>query len=430
MIAKEKWAEAIKDFHEKKLPDIIERKVNIPVQMPLRRAISIIGPRRAGKTYTMFQIIKSLMKQNAKDRVLYLNLERTDLEGANSGDLHSLMDTYYEMHPKNKSKKVWLFLDEIQNAEKWEKFVRAVIDHENVQVFLSGSSSKFLSREIATSMRGRTLTYVILPFSFSEFLAAKKIRAEKYMSKSEKSILINSFNEYLKNGGYPEAVIYPQERDKILLDIVETTIYRDVLERNKIRNTKLLKILIRSLIGSVAKEFSIHKFYNFMKSTGMKVSKNTIYNYVEELNNVFFVFPLRKFSYSYRETEQSLPKIYLIDNGILTLNGINDYGKIMENFVFIELTRRMKNVYYYRSVDGKEVDFVILKNKKVVELIQVAYSMDDLSTRDREIKSLLKASKELRCKNLTIVTNDREGIETVKNNKIRIIPLWKWVLQE
>lgn len=429
MITKEKWAEIIKDFQEKGTPDLVERKTEIPREVPLKRAISIIGPRRAGKTYTMFQLIRGLLKNRIRiDRIIYVNFERTDLEGTSSKDLSGMMETFYEIYPQNKNKKVWLFLDEIQNVEKWEIFVRTVIDSENAQVFISGSSSKLLSKEIATSMRGRTISYTILPFSFADYLAEEKMEPEKYLSGAERSRIINKLRSYMETGGYPEVILLPKEKEKIILDIVETTTYRDVIERYRIRNIKLLKLLIKSLISSAAREFSVHKFYNFAKSAGIKASKNSLYNYLDALSDVFFAFPLRKFSYSYREIEQSLPKIYLTDNGILTSNGINDYGRLMENLVFIELVRRGKDVYYYKSTDGKEVDFVISRNNKIKELLQVAFSLDDLNTREREIKALLKASRELKCSNLGIITWSKEGMERIKGRTIKYTPLWKWLL--
>ncbi|MBI2195471.1 MAG: ATP-binding protein, partial [Candidatus Levybacteria bacterium] len=320
---------------DKKTPKLVVREISIPQEVPLRRAISIIGPRRAGKTYAMFQLINQILEHESIDGIVYINFERNDLEGCTNKDLDNMMNSFYEIYPQNKSRKIWLFLDEIQNVEKWEKFVRTEIDNENAQIFISGSSSKLLSKEIATSMRGRTISYKILPFSFKDYLSLNKIEIKKYLSTSERLLVINKLSDYLKNGGYPEVILYPEEKDKILTDIAETTIFRDVIERYKIRNIKLLKLLIKSLISSAAREFSIHKFYNFIKSTGIKASKNTLYNFIDALTDVFFVLPLRKFSYSYKDAEQSLPKIYLIDNGILTTNGVDDYGILMENLVLI-----------------------------------------------------------------------------------------------
>jgi hypothetical protein len=436
MLPREKWAVAIKDFHERGIPELVERESAIPKEIPLKRAISIIGPRRAGKTYTMFQLIKGLLEEGVDvSRIVYINFERTELEGASSRELVGMMEAFYELYPQNKVKKTWLFLDEIQNVEKWETFVRTVLDSGNVQVFISGSSSKLLSREIATSMRGRTISHLVLPFSFIDYLkkegtGIQKIKAEAYLSTSERANVINKLRSYMESGGYPEVIIYPQEKEKILQDIVETTVYRDVVERYKIRNTRLLKLLIKSLVNSVAREFSIHKFYNFVRSMGIKASKNSLYNYADALNDVFFVFPINKFSRSYKKAEQSLPKIYLVDNGILTSNGINDYGRLLENLVFVELTRRGKNISYYKSADGKEVDFAILEKNRVKELIQVAYSLEDFNTREREIKPLLKASKELKCNNLTIITWSEDKEEVAKGKKIIQVPLWKWLLEK
>mgnify|MGYP000424442175 CR=1 FL=1 len=152
--------------------------------------------------------------------------------------------------------------------------------------------------------------------------------------------------------------------------------------------------------------------------------------YVEALNDVFFIFTLKKFAYSYKEIERSLPKIYLIDNGILTINGITENNRLMENLVFAELIRREENIYYYKSANGKEVDFVILRKGKVKQLIQVCYDLSDLTTKEREIKALLKASKELRCNKLIIITKEIKKEEKIKNKKIEYIPLWMWLLQE
>lgn len=427
---KDVWATVIKDFHEKGLPNLIERKISIPIDTPIKRAISIIGPRRTGKTYVMYQIIKKVLASGFEvTQTVYINFERTELEGCDNKDLKRMVEVFYEMYPENRKKKVWLFLDEIQNVKAWEKFVREAID-EGMQVFISGSSSKLLSKEIATTMRGRTISYTVLPFSFVEYLAVRKIETKRYVSSSEKAWTLNALKKYMEHGGYPEAVLYPEEREKILFDIFETTIYRDVVERYKIRNTKLLKLLITSLINSAEREFSINKFYNFIKSTGMKVSKNTLYTYLDALNDVFFVFPVRKFSYSYKEMEQSLPKIAVVDNGMLSANGINDNGRLMENLVFVELLRRGKLVYYYKSVDSKEVDFVILEKSKPRQLIQVAFSVEEYDTKEREATALLKASKELKCNNLAIITWDKEGKEKIKGKKIVYTPLWKWLLEQ
>lgn len=426
MMGKEKWVEVIKDFHEKELPEIIPRELEIDFELDIKRAVSIIGPRRAGKTYEMLLLIDKIKSKYGIKRVLYVNFERADLESISNKDLINMLEAYYELYPKNKNIKIWLFLDEIQNVSGWELFVRSCLD-EGISVFLSGSSSKLLSKEIATSMRGRNISYHIYPFSFKEFLNARKFEVKKHYSSSERALLNNLLREFLEFGGYPETVIYAKERDKIIKDIYDTAIYRDVIERGKIRNTNVLKMLIKALLTS--KEFSIHKFYNFIKSQGVKTSKNALYKYTDYLNDAFFVFFLRKHSLSYKKSEQSLPKIYFVDNGLLSLNGIDDKGRLLENLVFIELIRRENDIAYYQNSLKEEVDFLIKEGKKVKQLIQVCYDISNFMTFDREKKILIKASEEFNCSNLLLINISEEKEETINGKKIKIIPVGKWLLE-
>ncbi len=426
MINKEKIATIIKDFHERSVPWLVERDLRIPTEIPIKRVISIVGPRRAGKTYSMFQLIKNLLVKYEITQILYLNFELTMLRSLTLRDLDLILETFYEIYPENKNRKVWFFLDEVQNIEGWESWIRTLIE-KGINVFISGSSSRLLSKEIATQLRGRTLTYTILPFSFTEFLRARKIEVKRYMSSKERAIIMRELRNYLNLGGYPEVVLYPRERERIISEIVETTIYRDVIERYKFKNLKVLRMLISSLISSVTRNFSVHKFYNFLKSQGIRVTKTTLYNYLEALKDVFFVFTLHRFSYSLKKMEQTLPKIYLVDNGILYVNGVDDKGKLMENLVLVELKRRGKDVYYWSN--NYEIDFVVRERKAIKQLIQVCYDITEYETKEREIKALLKASRELGCKNLLIITWDYEDEEKIGNRRIKLIPLWKWLLQ-
>ncbi|MDP2947229.1 MAG: ATP-binding protein, partial [Nanoarchaeota archaeon] len=300
MINKEKWASLIKDFYEMELPKTFEREIEIPLEIPINRSISIIGPRRAGKTYLMFGLIKKLFLKYEKNSVLYLNFETAGLLPLEVEDLVLMKEVFFELNPNLKKTDAWFFLDEVQNVSNWELFIRTCLD-EGIKVFISGSSSKMLSKDIATSMRGRTLTYSIFPFSFREYLSSRNILFGKHFSSSEKSKIVNSFNEYLYNGGYPEQIIYSEEREKILSNIYETTLFKDVIERENIRNIKVIRMLIKALISS--KEFSVNKFYNYLKSMNIKVSKNSLYNYTEYLGDAFFVFLLKKFDLSYKKTE-------------------------------------------------------------------------------------------------------------------------------
>lgn len=426
MINKEKWAEIIKDFYLKPLPNTLEREISIPLEKPINRAIAIIGPRRAGKTYLMFNLIKKLLMKYPKENILYINFEKAGLLPLTSSDLVLLKETFFELNPKLNKNKVWFFLDEIQNVDNWELFVRTCLDEE-INTFISGSSSKLLSKDIATSMRGRTLSYTLLPFSFREYLKTKEINVEKFLSSDKKAEIINLFNKYLFDVGYPEAILYEKEKDKILSNIFETALYKDVIEREKIRNTKSVLELIKALLTS--KEFSINKFYNYLKSMNVKTSRDALYNYTRYSEDAFVVFLLKKFDLSYKKAGQTLPKVYFIDNGILTNNNIDDKGRLLENLVFLELFRKELEIAYFQNAQKEEVDFLIRKGKKVESLIQVCYQFENFTTKEREVKILLKASKEFRCNNLLILTNNYEEDLKVQGKKIKIIPVWKWLLK-
>ena len=425
MTNKKEWAEIIKDFYSKDLPETFEREINIPIEKPINRAISIIGPRRAGKTYVMFNLIKKILVKYPRKNVLYVNFEKAGLLPLDVRDLVLLKDTFFELNPHSKKKDVWFFLDEIQNVSNWELFVRTCLD-EDINVFISGSSSKLLSKDIATSMRGRSLSYILLPFSFREYLSSKNIKPGKFLSSTEKNEIVSLFNRYLIEGGYPETIVYPKETEKILSNIFETALYKDVIEREKIRNVNIVLQLIKALLSS--KEFSVNKFYNHLKSLNIKVGKNALYKYVGYLEYAFVVFMLKKFDLSYKKEGQSLPKVYFIDNGILTNNQIDDKGRLLENVVFLELFRRELDVAYFQSASREEVDFLIKRGKKVEQLIQVCYDMGNFMTKDREIKPLLKASEEFRCNNLLILTMSEEMESFVDGKKIIIKQVWKWLL--
>jgi len=427
MISKTIWGNIIKDFQERRYHDIVQRDIHYPLDIPLDRAVVFSGPRRSGKTYLMYMgIVKLLARKEDKNSILYVNFEDLRLVGAASQDLNTLLEVFFEIYP-DRNEKTWVFLDEIQVIPDWERFVRTLVDMENVNVFVTGSSSKLMSKEIATSMRGRSLRYNVYPFSFAEVLKAGKFEYEEYLSSAQMGEIIQRLEDYVRYGGFPETVRYREEWDRILSEIVDVTIFRDIVERYDVKNIKMLKLFLNAIFNS--KEFSIHKFYNFLKSQGYKVSKNTLYTYFGYFEDSFIVFPLKRISYSYKNIESSISKMYLVDNGLLSLQGIRDYGRLIENIVFIELKRRNKgDMFYYKSTSGREIDFIIKEGKNVSELIQVCYLLDDFVTKEREVKALLQGSEELKCDNLLIITWDYEAVEIVSGKNIRYVSLCKWLL--
>ena len=423
------WGKIIKDFAESPLPkDIKQRDLDIPDKIPLNRSISLIGPRRSGKTYKMYLIIQKLIKNGIDlNQLLYINFESIELVGVKLDDMENFLSVYYSIYPENFQRELWIFLDEIQSLSGWEIFVRSLID-KGFHVYLSGSSSKLLSKEIATQMRGRNLTYEIFPLNFREYLSFHSVQLESFYSTKKEALIKNYIEKYLNWGGYPEISLYEEAKEKILNEILNVTIQKDVIERFHIRNEKILRLLVKALVNS--KQFSVRKFYNFIKSTGISVSKNTLYSYLKHLTDTMTIYLLHKYSNSYKEEERSIPKIYFIDNGILKISGIEDKGRLLENCVFVELLRRFKKKQIrYFLVGGKEVDFVILQGKKIQQLIQVSYNIDNFQTKEREFKALSQASKVLENDNLLLITWDNEGEEVFEGKKIFIVPLWKWLLK-
>ena len=252
---------------------------------------------------------------------------------------------------------------------------------------------------------------------------------EKYLSSSQKAKLLNLLEKYLR-GSYPEAIFFETEKEKILREILDVTIYRDIVERFNVKNVKVLRLLLKGLASSVY--FSVHKFYRYLKSLGMKVSKNTIYTYVEYFSDSLILYLLRKYSRSYKEIEQTIPKVFFVDNGLLVVSGVESPSRFMENAVFLELVRRghtpdRNNLFYFVS-GNREVDFVLKDGGKITQLIQVCYDVEDFETKEREVGALLKAGDELKCDNMVVITWDYEAVEKYGDKKIKFLPMWKWLL--
>jgi predicted AAA+ superfamily ATPase len=436
MMRRRSIVEIIKESRQRPLPDIVDRtlKVRIPRS---GRAVTIIGPRRAGKTYFLYQQIRRLREEGTAGGVLYVNLEDDRLLNVQLKDMDMLLRTFREVEPGSASEKTYLFLDEVQVVEGWERYVRRVMDKEDVQVFLTGSSSRLLAKEVATMMRGRSLTYTILPFGFGEFLEARGVAFGDHLSPGDRSRMLAYLREFMTYGGFPEVVLEDAEDSKlrILRELVDVMLMRDVIERHGLRNILALRTLLSRLISSMGTEFSINKLAGSLRSQGIKVSKNTLYDYFGHLEDVFAILPVRRFSYKLREIHQSLPKVYPVDTGLVTQSEgrfSDDLGRFMEGVVAIELHRRraadpLMEVYYWKDDHGKEVDFVIKEGKRVTRLIQVCYDLEALDTRDREVKALLKSSMALGCKDLTIITWDTEEETLIDGRTIEAVPLWKWL---
>lgn len=428
-------ARYILDFQERKLPERIPRELKISITKDA--IVSIIGPRRAGKTYYFYQLMTGI---NKKDKTLYLDFEYPELAGITFKEIKEIVNVHRELFGNEPE---YLFFDEIQNVDNWEKPIRSLYELKRFYIFITGSSSRLLSKEIATALRGRTISHTLFPFSFREYLKAEGFEVHgKYRSSSEESMVKHFMREYTRYGGLPQVVLNKDEefRKRFFIEYLDLVVYRDIIERYGVKNLRIVKVMLRFLLRGFARDFSIHRFYNTLKSQNIKVSKNTLYNYFAYFVDALFVYPIYRFSYSIKEVQLSVPKVYVTDTGLLTLTNTvgfsENFGRLMENTVAIELLRRKScfapstGIYYYKSSEGKEVDFVVKEGVKINQLIQVCYDINDLSTRERELKSLIKASKELKSKNLSVITWDYEAEEEFKGEAIKFVPLWKWLLED
>jgi len=430
--------EAIKEFQEGELPELLPREVDIPLAS--QKIIAIVGPRRSGKTYLLFLLIKRLLSQNiSPEQIIYLNFDDPRLLPCDAHGVELILQAYRELYPEHLRKHNYLFLDEIQNVKDWELGVRRIYDTRRFRIFLTGSSSKFLSKEIATQLRGRAISFEILPFSFREILSAKGIKLDKNIAYSTERFSINKYlTEYLKTGGFPEVVLEENTdlRLRILKEYLETMFFRDLVERYRIKNQPLLREFVRFLTTSTASIFSLNAFYKWIKGI-YPVTKRTLLNYVSYLEDTGLFFLVRKFSYSLKEQTQRPRKCYIVDNGLRSAYGFKfseDEGKNLENTVFLELQHRktmnpFMEIFYWQDYKKREVDFVVRQGKDTQELIQVCAKISDFRVKDRETTALSKAAGELRCNNLSVITLDYEKEEKVNGEKIVFKSLWKWLIE-
>jgi len=422
---KETFKKLIINFQERTFGRIVPRDYEIPTTT--KKIVSLIGVRRSGKTYILYSLIETLRKTIDPQNIVYINFEDDRLFPLKLENLDDLMEGYYELYPEKREEKVYLFLDEVQNVEGWEKYIRRIDDTLNLQLYITGSSSKLLSSEIATSLRGRTITYEVFPFSFKEYLRYKEIEVNLYSSKSI-SFVKNAFNSYLVDGGFAETFDEtPDVQKRILKDYLDLIIYKDVVERYTIKNQSLLKHLIKYMFVNMGTLISVNKLYNDYKSQGHKVGKDTLQDYMSYLQEAYTLFTTSIYRNSVREEQRNPKKLYAIDNGFKKLFSISlsdDYSKLYENLAFLHLRRGSSEVYYFKQ--KQEVDLYVHTDKEY--LVNVSYAIEDEKTLTREINALREGMKYFKLSQAYLVTAQRDELVEVEEGSIEVIPLWKWLL--
>lgn len=398
------------------LGQLVVREAAFP---DVRNKIKVaIGMRRSGKTFFVYEHIQNLLQQKIPlSRILYINFEDDRLLPMNQKQLATLLESFYSLYPENHRQLCYLFLDEIQNVDNWALVVRRFFDSKKVDMYLLGSSAKLLSKEISTSLRGRSLSTEIWPYSFNEFMSAKNISiSKKHMGQNTLDELKKIFIAYLEQGGFPEVLDYPQAiRQQTLQEYVSVTTLRDIVERHDVKNINLIKYLIKRLIHDAASSFSINKIYNDLKSQGYAVGKGTLYNYLDYIEDAYLSFSVSLYSESLRKTQTNLRKTYAIDTGLVkaySLSFKDELGRMFENVIYLDLRRMGCKVYYYLTRERYEVDFIAISPMGQRMIIQVVWDTEDDKTYERERRALDAAKKELKIagKIITLDTYLREGI--------------------
>ena len=425
---KELFKKIIVDFQESHLVDLIEREYNIPIQS--KKIISLVGVRRCGKTSLLLNLIKKLRMEVDTKNIFYINFEDDRLFPLEIKMLDLMLQAYYELYPEKLDEKIYLFLDEVQVVDNWELFVRRIYDTKNIQIFITGSSSKLLSSEMATSLRGRTLTYEIFPFSFKEYLDYKNIEINLYSTKSI-SFIKNALDSYLIFGGFAETINEDDEiKRRILSDYLDLIMYKDIVDRHNIKNRSLLKHLLKYCYTNMATLVSFSKLFNEYKSQGYKLGKDTLFDYFSYLDDAYALFSVPIFRNSIKEEQRNPKKIYAIDNGfkkIFNFSLSKDMSKLYENIVFLHLRRKTKDIYYYKG--KQEVDFYAKIDSKQY-IINVSYQITNIDTKMREINGLLEAMEYFDVDESILINDEKDEEIEVKGKIIKCIPLHKWLLSE
>ena len=425
MISKGFLQEVIVENEDHILKDVgrITPRIGLSFPESSKKVVVVYGVRRSGKTYVLFELFRKF-----NGNALYVDFEDERLSKFQVGDFEGLKESFFELKPHLPGKEAVFLLDEVQNVEGWEKFCRRLVERENIKVFVSGSSSKVLPSEMHTALRGRSWGIELLPFSFSEYLAAKgyDLNDVSLIHGRDRPKVKREFLQFLKWGGFPEVAFLKAdaEKSKVIREYLGAMFFRDLVERYEITNITLLDALTDSLLSSSALKFSLAAFYKQHKDQ-LSFSKDSLYLYYKHFLESMLIFEMRKFSPSAYKRLRNPPKIYLVDTGISRHVSSSDTGRLLENTVYLELRRRGFEMFYYN--EKNECDFIMKDQQGGLACAQVTFELNE-KNRIREIAGLVDACKALGLKDGTIFTYDEEEHFRAEGINISVIPFWRWSL--
>lgn len=383
--------------------------------VPEDMIIVISGVRRCGKSVLAHQFF-------AEKNYGYVNFDDEQFLQMDASQLNDVFEILLEINPQMD----YLLLDEVQNIEGWELFVNR-LQRRGIRMVVTGSNAHLLSKELATHLTGRYMLFELYPFSFQEFLHYHGVQAQvNTISTAQIAEVKRYFHDYISSGGFPLAInteLAKQYLRGLYGDIIE----RDIVKRHSIRRVNELYDL--ALYGLT--QFGSRISFNQLQKVFDIQTPHTIKKYLSYCEDAYLLFQLSVFSFQIKKRMTSLRKIYGIDSGMinaLTTQHSPNHGRLLENLVYLQCMRRKQDIYFYVTKNGREVDFVVHEDKKIVQLIQVCYQLDNMETRTRELKALIEASKELSCDQLFVLTEDTEGEEVIQGKTVQFIPVWKWLL--
>lgn len=411
------------EWQERELPEVIPREINLKSATPKgkapQKAVVVTGFRRVGKTYLLFEHIQKLLKRHSREEVIYLNFEDERLPT----ETQVLTQLLPEIQATFGQKPKYLFLDELQNIPDWAKWVRRILDTEDIRLFLTGLSSKMSSAELPTQLRGRSWEVRVHSLTFKEFLRFKNItlNAEKLPYLDEEKAKFNFwFEDYLLHGGMPEVVLVPEAKKlELLQSYFRTVVQQDIVERFSIRNEPALETTLKLLLNST--QMTVTKLYNSLKSLGVKVGKTTLNEYINHIKTSYFLEELYYWAPSIKDQLQYPRKVYFVDNGFITALSTKfskNYGRLFENLVYWKLQQKHPQLNYYRDSKEREIDFVVMEDGCVKTLYQVCYDLSSMETLERETGNLLRAGKRFNCHDLRLIAKtDDEALKNLAEEK-------------
>jgi predicted AAA+ superfamily ATPase len=422
----------ILDFQDARLETGVPRRVRIAVVKG--KATVCIGVRRAGKSTYLYQVMERLLARGVpRENLLHLNFFDDRLHALGRDSLSLVSEAYFSMYPEKKNAEtIYCFFDEIQAVDGWEPFVDRLMRTEKCEIYLTGSSARMLSKEVASQMRGRALSWEIFPFSFREFLDARGLDAPATLSTKNRLLVRKAFAQYWEAGGFPEVLnVEPYVRLKIHQEYFHAILARDLIERHDVSHPKALTDLARRLMESVASMYSVNALTGYLKAIGHKAPKSTVLEYVQWMEDAYFLFTSRIFDASLARSNTNPKKIYCVDHALarsVSSGILVNAGHLLENLVYVALRRVHPEIFYYKTASGREVDFVVPTRGGGRILIQVCESLANPQTRSREVAALLEAMGELNLDHGTIVTRDEEDSRLSEKGTVSIVPIWRFLL--